>query len=129
MADWVVFDCVILGFLWYCVDIYSGWELEFLVLWVADRGGILWSWNRLGVLVGRGWQNEGVFFPLDGRMDGGWLREFMLFNFGWFFLLLSMLFWCNFDVHDSFKVVKVVALKTNKKQYLVKIEKYLESLM
>jgi hypothetical protein len=41
MADWVVFDCVILGFLWYCVDIYSGWELEFLVLWVADRGGIL----------------------------------------------------------------------------------------
>jgi hypothetical protein len=31
----------------------------------------------------------------------------------------------KFDVH----VVKLVGVKTNKKQYIIKIEKYLESLM
>jgi hypothetical protein len=41
MVDGVVFDCAILRFWWYCVYVCSGWELKFLVLWVADCGGIV----------------------------------------------------------------------------------------
>jgi hypothetical protein len=53
MADWVVFDCVILGFLWYCVDICSGWELEFLVLCMGSRSW--WDFLKLKPVRCFGW--------------------------------------------------------------------------